>query len=52
MRTQEESRRYNELFKEFEQFTNRQLTKKEIEFLKWIVKNDLSVEKKTFIPET
>ncbi|MCK6257614.1 hypothetical protein M1K46_10685 [Fictibacillus sp. WQ 8-8] len=45
MLDQEEFKRYNLLFKEFEQFLTRPLTKKEKDFIKWIVKNDMSIER-------
>ncbi|MDM5199621.1 hypothetical protein QUF84_16725 [Fictibacillus enclensis] len=44
MLDQEEVKRYNLLFKEFQQFLTRPLTKKEKDFIKWIVKNDMSIE--------
>ncbi|WP_171016838.1 hypothetical protein [Pseudalkalibacillus caeni] len=42
--TEEEVKRYNELLKQFQTFVNRSLTKKEIEFIKWIVKRSMEVE--------
>lgn len=48
----EEFKRYNLLFKEFEQFLTRPLTSKEKDFIKWIVKNDLSIERPSSVRAT